>query len=179
MKNLSELQDIVSEYREWCPSLQVVETTCERNGYPSQVIPAIIGFDDWDQAELFRDENPDFILMWIDSRDGHSLWHRGNEAIKPMKLCAEDFGGVIECRDAVDALDELKQRIFYHCDTLDEIDEKVEMFRPLIEAAMDLEENQFIWVDNIENENWDVADRYAIRHSYDTHNTELAAICLI
>lgn len=173
MKNLSELKDIVSEYKKYAPNLEVVETTSERSGYPRYIIPAIIGFEDWDQAELFCDENPDSQLMWLDRRDGWNLWHRGNNAIVPLDI-ERDLGEKGELYKTPDeALESIKSDL-ESADTLDELYDMLDKYSLLCAAANDLDNDEAIF---LQNGMWEVVKiKDVIEWHEDVYHTVLAAI---
>lgn len=173
MKNLSELKDIVSEYKEYAPNLEVVETTSERSGYPRHIIPAIIGFESWDQAELFCDENPDFQLIWLDRRDGWNLWHRGNTAVVPLDIerDLEEKGELLKTPD--EALESIKSNL-ESADTLDELYDMLDKYSSLCTAVNDLDDDEAIF---LQNGIWDVVKiKDVIEWHEDVYHTVLAAI---
>lgn len=72
--------------------LQFVETTVGFNGYPQNVKGAIIGFDDFAEAEALSKETG-LRLEVISKKDGWQLWYRnGNTANGPLEITEEDFG---------------------------------------------------------------------------------------
>lgn len=173
MKNLSELNDIVSEYKQYAPNLQVVETTSERSGYPRYIIPAIIGFEDWQQAELFCDENPDFQLIWLDRRDGWNLWHRGCSALVPLDIerGLTERGELLKTPE--DTLEFIKGEL-ENASTLDELHDMLDKYPSLCTATNDLDDDEaiFLW-DGM----WEVVKiKDVIEWHEDTRHTMLAAI---
>jgi len=82
----NQMQDIASEN-----GLQFVETTDQMNGYPSNIKGAIIGFDDFEQAEALAKQTG-LELRVISKRDGWDLWYRGFNTSKPLTITEEDFG---------------------------------------------------------------------------------------
>lgn len=81
------LFDIAATY-----ALTVIETTSERNGYPSNLKNAIIGFDTFEDAKKIADENG-LSIQFFKKKDGWNLWYRTNNiAYNPMENKAEDYG---------------------------------------------------------------------------------------
>lgn len=81
------LHDLASTY-----ALTVIETTSERNGYPSNLKNAIIGFDTFEDAKKIAEENNLSIEMFK-KKDGWNLWYRTNNiSYNPMPNKAEDYG---------------------------------------------------------------------------------------
>lgn len=83
----NEMNEIASEN-----GLQFVETTVCLNGYPQNVKGAIIGFEDFAEAEALSKETG-LRLEVISKKDGWQLWYRnGNTANGPLEITEEDFG---------------------------------------------------------------------------------------
>ena len=71
--------------------LQFIETTSGMNGYPQDLMPALIGFACYEDAEEFAQANG--LQTYIfHKRDGWQLWERKNPAYEPFKNSAEDYG---------------------------------------------------------------------------------------
>ena len=84
MKDLREIADL--------NALQIIETTPERNGYPSNLMPAIIGFDTFEEAQGLADEHGLSVEVF-EKKDGWSLWYRtGNKMYEAFKNNADDYG---------------------------------------------------------------------------------------
>jgi hypothetical protein len=72
--------------------LQYIETTSERNGYPSNLKGAIIGFEEFKQAEYWA-EKLGLSIETFSKKDGWDLWHReGSGAYKAFENSSDDFG---------------------------------------------------------------------------------------
>ena len=77
------LQDIKDKY----PHLDLIETTDQRNGYPSCLRFAIIGFSNWSELEKIQiefgiDEYPQIFTR----KAGWNLWYRtNNTAFQPFE----------------------------------------------------------------------------------------------
>lgn len=72
--------------------LEFIETTSERNGYPSHVQGAIIGFDNFEHAEKLAKEN-NLDIEIFEKHDGWNLYYRtGNRAAGEFENHASDFG---------------------------------------------------------------------------------------
>lgn len=76
-----------------CPGeCDVVETTCNRTGYPCMVDKAIIGFDDFDEAEQLA-KKWGLSVMHFRRTDGQQYWYRtGSIATAAYVTHAEDYG---------------------------------------------------------------------------------------
>ena len=72
-------------------NLQFIETTSATNGYPQDLQPALIGFNDYEEAEEFAQEYG-LQTYLFHKRDGWQLWQRSKPAYEPMIISAEDYG---------------------------------------------------------------------------------------
>lgn len=73
-------------------NLQIIETTPERNGYPSKLRDAIIGFDSFKEAQELADKHGLSIEVF-ETKDGWSLWYRsGYTKYEAFNISAETFG---------------------------------------------------------------------------------------
>ena len=73
-------------------NLEIIETTSQSNGYPSNLKYAIIGFESFDEAEKLADEY-DLEIHSFEKRDGWQLWARtGNTMHEAFKNGSEDYG---------------------------------------------------------------------------------------
>ena len=72
--------------------LDLIQTTSESNGYPSNIKPAIIGFESFAEAQEIADKY-DLSIEHFQKRDGWSLWFRnGNTADEAYEMTDETFG---------------------------------------------------------------------------------------
>lgn len=71
--------------------LKFIETTSGNNGYPLDLMPALIGFENFDDAEEFAQEHG--LQTYIfHKRDGWQLWQRSKPAYEPMTITSDDYG---------------------------------------------------------------------------------------
>lgn len=71
--------------------LDIVSVTEASNGYPQNVQLALIGFDNFEQAEEVARAH-DLSIVSIYKRDGWNLWADQGAACGPIELSAEDYG---------------------------------------------------------------------------------------
>lgn len=71
--------------------LTEINTTSKRNGYPSNIGDAVIGFDNYEQALEFA-ERFGLTIMCFEKRDGWGLWYRSHVAIEPLTNTSEQRG---------------------------------------------------------------------------------------
>ena len=86
MKKITK--DLLQDIKEKYPHLELIETTDQRNGYPSCLRYAIIGFENWSELEKIQiefgidDEYPKIFTQ----KAGWNLWYRtNNTAFKPFE----------------------------------------------------------------------------------------------
>ena len=73
-------------------NLRLIETTTGRNGYPRECKHALIGFDNFEEAERVA-ELYNLRITTFFKRDGWQLWERNsNTTYEPMRITSEDYG---------------------------------------------------------------------------------------
>lgn len=166
------MDDIAAE-----EGLDLVETTSERNGYPSNLKYAIVGFKNFDDAKRIAAEHY-LRLAWIDKRDGWQLWHRGNAAYEPMTISSADYGDDYNFENNKDSVMDLAY------DVLEDMVDKTASFDD-IRKYMDEVEKVIDAVDNLEGDQmvvtycgnyYDTIDVHPISFYHDTKHTQLAAV---
>lgn len=102
--------------------LDIVSVTESSNGYPQNVQLALIGFDNFDQAEDVANAN-DLTIVSLYKRDGWNIWAEQGAACGPIKLGAEDYGddymSFDSSWDEEDLTDDLRRAI----DGIEELDD--------------------------------------------------------
>ena len=102
--------------------LDIVSVTEESNGYPHNVQLALIGFDNFEQAEDVANAN-DLTIVSLYKRDVWKLWSEQGAAWGPIKLGAEDYGddyiSFDSSWDEEDLTDDLRRAI----DGIEELDD--------------------------------------------------------
>lgn len=88
--NKSEIYQKIRAIAE-AEGLETAETTEAANGYPQQLLLAVTGFTDYEQAEKIAAKHG-LSLIWIDKHDGWQLWHRDSTAYCPLSISEEDYG---------------------------------------------------------------------------------------
>lgn len=103
MTTLEKLNEIIDNS---VLDLSIVETTTSRTGYPENTSWAIVGFEDYEEAEHFAETN-NLQLMFLNKRDGWNLWHReGYYTGEPITITPELFGDNAEVFETVEEFDE-------------------------------------------------------------------------
>lgn len=71
--------------------LDIVSVTSAVNGYPQNVQLALVGFDNFEQAEEVANANS-LTIISLYKRDGWDLWTELSTARGPINLSAESYG---------------------------------------------------------------------------------------
>lgn len=127
-------------------NLQFVETTSAHNGYPENLEPALIGFNTWEEAEAFAEENG-LILCELHKRDGWQLWGRGNQVIEPFNITYEDYGDnydVIGKDRASSYYEEEIKPIISEFDSLDDLEDFIDKKRVVVDELENMEDDEAV-----------------------------------
>ena len=80
--------------------LEYIETVPTLNGYPKNILGAIVGFNSWEQAEELS-KKTNLPLEIISKRDGWGYWRRnGKTANGPLQIYESDYGENTEFFDS-------------------------------------------------------------------------------
>lgn len=118
--------------------LKFIETTDGMNGYPKNLQCALIGFETFEQAEEFAQEN-DLDVVCLHKRDGWQLYERGEIAYEPFNIKADDYGDnynmfkpsdledyyeneIKPCLDSFDNLEDLQKFLEDQNEIMDELE---------------------------------------------------------
>lgn len=102
--------------------LDIVSVTEASDGYPQNVQLALIGFDNFDQAEEVARAH-DLSIVSLYKRDGWKLWAEQGAAWGPIKLGAEDYGDdYMSCDSSCDE-DDLADDLRGAIDGIEELDD--------------------------------------------------------
>lgn len=91
--------DLASEW-----GLDIVDITQGMNGYPKGLYKALIGFDTFEDAEVFAEEVKGEVVL-LTKRDGHQFWSnngRQYEALERAKFIDEETEDVYTCSQCYD-----------------------------------------------------------------------------
>lgn len=73
-------------------NLELISTTDSPNGYPGNEMQAIIGFDNYEQAEELAEKNNLSVEVFT-KRNGNDFWFRtGNKAYEAFERESADYG---------------------------------------------------------------------------------------
>lgn len=179
MGKRKDLRKISKEY----PLLYIVETTIGMNGYPQCLKDAIVGFDNFEQAEELAEKH-NLRITTLHKRDGWQLWERSsNTTYEPFKPTAQWYGDNYNTWRGEDV------DVYF----ANEVKPKLEGFLDdgIIQGWCELEsffENEKEIVEHIESacdnelivtrdgEYFDTIDAECMRWSFDTHNYIIALV---
>ncbi len=164
------LREIAAEY-----DLQFVETTDQMNGYPSNIKGAIIGMENFEQAEeVAAKYNLDIEV--IEKRNGWQLWYRtSNWATEPLNITEEDFGD-----DYCFLRDEegfFENEVKPFLDDFESIDDLMEFLKQKkeIEEALSTAGDEYVVV-TCQGKYYDTINTRPMEFSYDSKNWAIALI---
>lgn len=157
--------------------LELVETTSERNGYPSHLEYALVGFKNFDDAKRIAAEHY-LRLVWIDKRDGWQLWHRGDTAYEPMTISSSDYGDDYNFENSKDSVMEdaytVLEDMVGKTASFDDMRKYMDEVEKITEAIENLEDGQVVVT--YCGSYYDTIDVHPISFYHDTKHTQLAAV---
>lgn len=157
---------------------QTIETTTARNAYPQDLKTAIVGFDTFDEAEDFAEENG-MELQIFHRHFGWQLWVRDNNRawdeldIMPF-FQDEDGTQVFTIDDAEDYFDEHVKPFLSEMTCIEELEAFVEKQKVIIDQFDCIGEDEFLVVRNGKLE--DAFDKTVMHFSYDSKEWIIGAI---
>ena len=169
---MKSINEIASEN-----GLQVINTTTGLNGYPQSLKEAIIGFDDFEQAEKLAEEyNLDIEIFT--KRDGWQFWNRdNNSAYDAFERSASDYGENFQQFEANMSQDEFLQQVGASSfideladeeDGLDRIEEYTKDLRELYNAIASAADDEIVIADG--DVYVETVKEKTMQYSYDTKN---------
>lgn len=103
--------------------LEYVETTTGRNGYPENLRGAIIGFDNYGEAEKLA-RKYGLRITTLYRKDGWDLYERnGDTTYGPMEISAEDYGDDYSLMSAEDCEDFYENEVKPFLDAMESFDD--------------------------------------------------------
>lgn len=175
---MKSINEIASEN-----GLQVIDTTTGLNGYPQCLKKAIIGFDDFEQAEKLAEEYHLDIEIFT-KRDGWQLWSRdNNHAYDAFDRSAEDYGenylqfeanmsqdDFLQQVGAASYIDELADEE----DGLEKIEDYIKGLRELYDAIAKASDDEIVIAES--DVYVETIKKKTMQYSYDTKNYVIGLI---
>lgn len=168
---MKDIEKIAQEY-----GLTVIETTSERNGYPSKIQKALIGFEDYFNAQYVAIRY-ELKIQFFTKKTGWKLWYRtGETAHEEMKLNAGNFNAdeVIQTTEEEFFNEEIKPRLnSFH--TLDEVKTFIENMEEIWEELENADEVTEMVLTK-ERRYYQTVDRQTMNYEHDTNHTAIGLI---
>ena len=175
---MKSMNEIASEN-----GLMVINTTTGLNGYPQSLKEAIIGFDNFEQAEKLAEEYQLDIEIFT-KRDGWQFWNRdNNSAYDAFERSASDYGenfqqfesnmsqdDFLQQVGAAEFIDELADEE----DGLDRIEEYMKDLRVLYNAIAKADDDEIVIADG--DVYVETIKEKTMQFSYDTKNYVIGLI---
>ena len=160
--------------------LDIVSVTSSANGYPQNVQLALIGFDNFDQAEDVANAN-DLTIVSLYKRDGWNLWAEQGAACGPIKLGAEDYGddymSFDSSWDEEDLTDDLRRAID-GIEDLDDIFTIVDFYKKFKEELDDTSDDEQVIARMYDADTIEIIKK-EVMSWHDDANSSTTAIALI
>lgn len=160
--------------------LDIVSVTESSNGYPKNVRLALIGFDNFDQAEDVANAN-DLTIVSLYKRDGWNIWAEQGAAWGPIKLGAEDYGedymSFDSSWDEDDLADDLRRAID-GIEDLDGIFAIVDFYKKIKEELDDISEDEQVIAHMYDSDTIEVIKK-EVMSWHDDANSSTTAIAVI
>ena len=175
MKNIN-LNDLVENSE---LELTTISTTSAYNGYPANVQPAIIGFENLDEAEKFAKENK-LDIIEVERAFGWDLWYRRGAAYKEFERDGSEFGDDWMVYnplsfDAQEFFADTVKDVVTDMETLDDAIECLNKFKELIDAIENAKDDELVLSDG---SNIETITTHCMQYSYDSHEYAIAVIKL-
>ena len=128
--------------------LQFIETTSERNGYPSNLKDAIIGFESFKQAEEIA-EKFGLEIITFEKKDGWQLWHRsGGRPYQAFTNSSDDYGDNYQEVGKMDEEDFIENEVMFFFEDAKESFDQIESFlkqkKEIWEEVEKMEDNEIV-----------------------------------
>ncbi len=160
--------------------LDIVSVTEASDGYPQTVQLALIGFDNFDQAEEVARAH-DLSIVSLYKRDGWKLWAEQGAAWGPIKLGAEDYGDdYMSCDSSCDE-DDLADDLRGAIDGIEELDDIftiVDFYKKIKEQLDDISEAEQVIARMYDADSIEVIKK-EVMSWHDDDNSSTTAIALI
>ena len=157
--------------------LTTISTTSEANGYPANVQTAIIGFDNFAEAEKFAKAHH-LDIIHVERAHGSDLWTRRGEAYKEIERDGSEFGDDWMAYsplsfDAQEFFADVVKDIINDMETLDDAIECLNNFKKLIDAIESADDDELVLSDG---SNIETIQKHCMQYSYDSHEYAIAVI---
>ena len=157
--------------------LTTISTTSEASGYPANVQTAIIGFNNFDEAEKFAKAHHLDIIR-VERAHGSDLWTRRGTAYKELERDGSEFGDDWMVYnplsfDAQEFFADSVKDVVTDMETLDDAIECLNKFKELIDAIENADDDELVLSDG---SNIETITTHSMHYSCDSHEYAIAVI---
>ena len=158
-------------------NLTCIETTSERNGYPSNLEYAIIGFSTFEEAQKLADKYG-LIIEFFERKEGQDLYYRTcKQAYEELKINACWYGDDFEDYDNNSGKDffkdEVKDRLS-EFDNFEDLDKFIYEKKEIYDAINRIDDNQLVLTNN--GIFYSIIDQHSMSFYYDTKELVIGVI---
>lgn len=170
--------------------LETITTTTGRNGYPENLQLAVIGFENFDDAEKFAKEYK-LELIRVQRKFGHDLWNRMGTAYKELERDGSEFNDdhtVYHPKEYYsDLIDGFDEKMFYKdnvkelvelMDDFDEARKLLDDFEEVSNALRNADDDELVVCEGT-CRNMEIIKTHCMQYSYDSTEYAIAAIAAI
>lgn len=170
---ITDLREIAEEN-----GLKYIETTSERNGYPSAIRGAIIGFDGFEKAEEIAEKYGLEIELFT-KNDGWQLWYRtGNTAYEPLKNTSDDYGDNYTELHKMSEEEYIEKEVALYItdghNTLNGIQEFLNVHKEIYNEIESMEDDEIVILRN--GQYYDTVKKESMYFSHDTKHYAIGVI---
>lgn len=127
--------------------LEFIETTSQKNGYPSNLEGAIIGFKTFQQAEEIAEEFG-LEITTFEKQDGWNLWCRTNgRPQRAFSNSSEDYGDNYQEVGKMDEEDFIENEVMFFFDdakSFDQIESFLKQKKEIWEEVENMEDDEIV-----------------------------------
>lgn len=151
-------------------NLELISTTDSPNGYPSNEMQAVIGFNNYEQAEELAEKNNLSVEIFT-KRNGNDFWFRtGNKAYEAFERESADYGEDCTTYTKEDVEKYYANEIegmLSDFEDLDELSAFVDSHKAIYAALKNLKDGELLIVCN--GEVCDTVQQTTMSYSNDSH----------
>ena len=165
--------------------LTTISTTSEASGYPANVQTAIIGFNNFDEAEKFAKAHHLDIIR-VERAFGSDLWTRRGTAYKELERDGSEFGDDYTVYDPAyyyfeqefnenEFYEKTVQNIIGEMETFDQARDMLDGFEEVSNALNLCDDNELVVCEGSYDGN-EIIKKHCMQYSYDSMDYAIVAI---
>lgn len=158
-------------------NLEVIETTSARNGYPENIKKAVIGLDNFEQAEELA-KKYGLSIETFAKRDGWQLYYRTNDRVlSAIEVTEEQFGDNYRAYTSADLKnfyeDEVQGRI-NEFNNFEDVEEFLAGKKKIYEVIENADSDEIVLA--CDGKYYDTVKKFTMCHYHDTNTTVIGLI---